>query len=162
MLIGRSITGIQAGDVIRLADILKDGNEGAEIIGFAQKEMAPVLLHAAAFGNDFSRLILIEPYTSWRSIAMERFYDPHFIMSAVPGALKEYDIPDLAAALSPAKLFIAGASDGNGSKNDSLIINSDLQIILKAYSIKNTGNDLEIVPGDFNEETRRVLLGWIK
>jgi hypothetical protein len=83
-------------------------------------------------------------------------------MSAVPGALKEYDIPDLAAALSPLKLFIAGASDGNGSKNDSSIINSDLRIISTAYSIKNAENDLKIVPGDFNEETRRLLFEWIK
>ncbi len=106
MLLGRSITGIQAGDVSRLVRIVKTGNANAEIIGISRKEMAPVLLHAAAFNDDISKVILLESYTSWHSVVLNRFYDPVLIMSSVPGALKEYDLPDLAAFLSPRRLAI--------------------------------------------------------
>jgi hypothetical protein len=106
MLVGRSITGIQAGDVSRLVRIVKTGNANAEIIGFSRKEMAPVILHAAAFNDDISKVILLESYTSWHSVVLNRFYDPVLIMSSVPGALKDYDLPDLAAFLSPRRLAI--------------------------------------------------------
>lgn len=48
MLIGRSITGIRAGDVNRLSILLGKRPGINEIYGLARKEMAPVLLHAAA------------------------------------------------------------------------------------------------------------------
>ncbi len=115
MLAGRSITGIQSGDVVRLVNLLKRDYSGAEIIGFARKEMAPVLLHAAAFSNDIRSMILVEPYSSFRSIVMNRFYNPQFILSTVPGALRAYDLPDLAASFAPRRLFISGTIDGNGN-----------------------------------------------
>ena len=70
----------------------------SEIYGLARKEMAPVLLHAAAFDPDITRIALIEPYSSYQSIVMNHFYDAGFIHNTVPGALRAYDLPDLAAS----------------------------------------------------------------
>ncbi len=55
MLIGRSITGIQAGDVSRLVKIIKTNNANAEIMVLAVKEMTPVALHAAAFNRHYQQ-----------------------------------------------------------------------------------------------------------
>lgn len=104
MHIGRSIVGIRAGDVVRLARLLKKGTAISEVYGIARKEMAPVLLHASAFDHDISRIALIEPYSSYRSIVMNRFYISAFIPSTVPGAIQAYDLPDLAANLAPRML----------------------------------------------------------
>jgi len=60
---------------------------------------------------------------------MNRFYDPGFIHSLVPGALSAYNLPDLAGSLAPGKLLIVGATDGNGKKTDQESIDSDLAII---------------------------------
>ena len=97
VLIGRSIVGIRAGDVARLAGLLKRDNKISEVSGIARKEIAPVLLHAAAFCKDITRIALIESYSSYRSITLNRFYNPKFVHSIVAGALKEYDLTDLAA-----------------------------------------------------------------
>ncbi len=162
MLIGRSITGIQAGDVSRLTAILKTINNEAVICGLARKEMAPVLLHAAAFIEDIGNIILIEPFSSYRLIVMNRFYNTKFPLSAVPGALKEYDLPDLAGTLAPRRLFIAGATDGNGSTADTIGINKDLAVIKEAYRYKNADGNLKILSEGSGESVYESLLDWLK
>jgi len=142
MLIGRSITGTQAGDVLRLVNLIKRDLSGAEITGFARKEMAPVLMHAGVFSNDIRNVILVEPYSSYKSIVMNRFYDPQFILSSVPAALNAYDLPDLAAAFAPRRLFISGTVDGNGDAADN---SDDLEIIRSAYKNRNAEDRLKIV-----------------
>jgi hypothetical protein len=143
MLIGRSIVGIRAGDVVRLSRLLKNIGEISEVYGFARMEMAPVLLHAAAFDSSISRIALINPYSSYRSIVMNHYYDPNFVHSAVPGALKVYDLPDLAASLVPRKLLIAGVIDGSGKNSDAEDIIKDLDIIKIAYQNKKA--DLQLI-----------------
>jgi len=162
MLIGRSITGIQAGDVGRLTGILKKINNEAVICGLARKEMAPVLLHAAAFIEDIGNIILIEPFSSYRLIVMNRFYNTKFPLSAVPGALKEYDLPDLAGTLAPRRLFIAGPTDGNGSTADIIGINKDLAVIKEAYRYKNAEGNLKILSERSGEIVYKSLFDWLK
>ena len=81
--------------------ILKKMAGDTEITGFAVREMASVLLHAAAFSRDIGNVILPEQYTTFSDLVTNRFYNPHLVLLAVPGALKEYDLPDLATALGP-------------------------------------------------------------
>jgi pimeloyl-ACP methyl ester carboxylesterase len=162
MLIGRSITGIRAGDVVRLVSIL--GREGVtkEIYGFARKEMAPVLLYAAAFSKDIKGAALVDPYSSYLSIVMNRYYSSNFIPGTVPGALREFDLPDLAATIAPARLFISGATDGSGNTRNTADVNRDLEIIKKAFLYRNANENLTILTGDFAESGFDRLLEWIK
>ena len=162
MLIGRSIVGIRAGDVVRLTRLLKKNSGISEVYGVARKEMAPVLLHAAAFDPAITRIALIEPYSSYNSIVMNRFYNSAFIHSAVPGALKAYDLPDLAASLSPRKLLMAGVTDGNGKSTDVESINKDLAIIRTAYQNKKADGQLNIVAGELIEKPFNLFMEWIK
>jgi dienelactone hydrolase len=130
MLVGRTITGIQAGDVIRLVDVVKKNFAGAYIIGLAHSTMAPVLLHAAAFCQDIGAVILVQPYSSYMSIAVRRFYDPGFILSSVPGALQYYDLPDLAASIAPRRLVIVNPVNGEGKPSGTPDIHKDLDLNL--------------------------------
>ncbi len=162
ILIGRSVVGIRAGDVVRLTRMLNKNTGIGEVYGVARKEMAPVLLHAAAFDQGITRIALIEPYSSYRSIAMSRFYNSSFIYGVVPGALKVYDLPDLAASLAPRKLMMVGTTDGNGKKTDQDRIEKDLAILRTAYQSKESANQLKIV---FQESTLRpydLFREWIK
>lgn len=144
ILIGRSITGIQAGDVVRLTRLLDNKPDITDIYGFARKEMSPVLLHAAAFDSTITRVALIEPYFSYRSVVMNRFYNPAFVHSFVPGALQSYDLPDIAASLAPRKLLMGGVKDGLGSLVDPEIIAVDLDIIKAGYKHKNAFDQLNV------------------
>ena len=162
ILIGRSIVGIRAADVVRLAGILKKNDPTGEIYGIAKKEMAPVLLYAAAFDPAISRVALIGPYSSYSSIVMNRLYHPGFIFGAVPGALKAFDLPDIEAALAPRKLLMTGITDGNGKLLSPEDAEADLSVIKSAYQSKNADKNLNIIYGDINNKLYDLLDAWIK
>ncbi len=132
IIIGRSITGVRSGDIVRLANIFtlmgfKD------ITGYAKSSLAPDLLHAAVLSDKFRSMILSSPYSSYNSIATHRFYNPFYILSCVPGALENYDLPDLEASFAPRKLIIEGTVDCLGTKTYSETIRNDLEIVKRAY-----------------------------
>jgi len=162
MLTGRSITGIQAGDVVRLVKLLQQMEGKTEICGFARKEMVSVMLHAAAFAPEIESIVLVEPYSSFRSIVMNRFYNPHFVPGSVPGALRKYDLPDLAASIAPRKLFIAGVTDGAGLYSDSADINKDFEIIKNSYKRHNAIEQLMILSGNLAYNQLDIVVEWIK
>ncbi len=162
MIIGRSIVGIRAGDIVRLTRLLKKRTGITEVYGLAKKEMAPVMLYAAAFDPQITRVALIEPYSSYRSIVMNRFYYPGFVQNLVPGALTAYDLPDLEASLAPRKLMMAGTTDGNGEKTDQKSINEDLEIIRTSYKSKNAGGQLIIETPESTGKPYDLFSDWLK
>ena len=113
VIIGRSIAGVRTADVVKLMGILKKNGQVREIYGVARKEMTPILLHAAAFDQNIKRVALIEPYSSYQSVVLNRFYYTGFVQNFVPGALTAYDLPDLEASLAPRKLLLIATTDGN-------------------------------------------------
>jgi cephalosporin-C deacetylase-like acetyl esterase len=162
ILIGRSIVGIQAGDAVRLARQLEKHVSCSGVFGLAIRQMAPILLHAAAFDPVITRIVLIEPYSSYRSMVMSQFYNTDFIHSTVPGSLMAYDLPDLSASLAPRKLMIAGITDclGNVIIPDS--IPEDINIIKAAYNYRNAIDQLQIIPGKANWKTDYPVMDWGK
>ncbi len=160
VLTGKSIAAIQAADIVRLTHLIKKNTNINSVYAVARKELAPALLHAAAFDTEISRIALIEPYSSYRSIATNRFYSPNFVHSLVPGSLKEYDIPDLAASLAPRKLMMAGVTDGAGKNIE--INNEDIEIIRSAYQYKKADEHLDIKAGKSNEKSAGLFMEWIK
>jgi len=64
----------------------------------------------------------------------------------VPGALREFDLTDVAASLAPRNLMMTGVTDGNGKNDDMDAINEDLAIIKKVYKEHNATNKLIIIP----------------
>lgn len=124
---GRSITGIRAGDVVRLTRLLKKTGMN-EVYGLAREEMAPVLLHAAAFEKNITRVALVSPSPSYWSIVSSRIYDPRFIQGIVPGATDVYDLPDLAASLAPRRLLITGSTESDVIRAGYEQAKSQLQI----------------------------------
>ena len=155
VMIGRSITGIHAGDIVRLTRLLEDTFGADEILGVARKTMAPALLHAAAFEERISRVALLEPYISYRSVINHRYYDPGYHLSTVAGAAGEYDLADLAASLAPRNLIMAGVTEANGEWMRSPDATGELSVIETAYERENAGDRLNIL--SLNE----FLLNWI-
>ncbi|HOB85835.1 MAG TPA: alpha/beta hydrolase family protein [Bacteroidales bacterium] len=160
VITGKSIAGIRTADIIRLRMLLSATPGIEEIYGFARKEMTPILLYAAAFDEKISRIALIEPFSSYRSIVMNRFYYMGFVHNLVAGALTEYDLPDLAATLAPRKIILKGITDGNGEIKDNESIKTDMKIIRNAYQLKNAGENLKIISDGMSENMQDVLNDW--
>ncbi len=159
ILIGRSIVGIAAGDVARLVHLLK-GNKGIkEIYGLARGSMCMPMLYAAAFDTAITRIYFINPLSSYRSVVMNRFYDPHFLYGAVAGALKAYDLPDLEATLAPRKLTMINIVNGQGQPVENN--NEDITVVKEAYRTKGAGDQLNIIY-DKNKNVNHSFFDWIE
>lgn len=159
MLTGRSIVGIQAGDVVRLAGQLK--KEGVkEIYGLAKGALAPVLLHAAAFDSRIGKVALFEPCASYRAIVMDKDYQSGLLHSTVAGSIGMYDLPDLAASLAPRRLWIAGPTDAGGRSRNTADIEQDLSIIKAAYEQKASDKLLITSEGNLSQLSEQ-LKTWL-
>jgi len=147
LLIGRSIVGIQASDVNRVAYFLKRRPDvDSEKLGaVAFEEMGPTLIHAAAFNKSINTVTLIGSLSSYQTVAMNKFYDTGFSNYLVAGALTGYDLPYLAASLVPRKLNLINLKDGEGNYIDIDKEHSDIKIIKTAYNEKKANDQLKII-----------------
>ncbi|MEX0772810.1 MAG: alpha/beta hydrolase family protein [Balneolales bacterium] len=161
VLIGRSITGLHAGDIVRLNQLLKRDHGADEVFGVARERMAPALLHAAAFDSSITQIALLEPYSSYFSIVTNRYYDPGFHLSTVAGSVGAYDLPDLAASLAPRRLMMAGVTDGAGKMMGQESITDELSLISDTYHDKNANNQLSITTREALDNLNDLLLDWI-
>jgi hypothetical protein len=162
MLIGRSLVGVQAGDVIRLIQMLNKMDANHKIYGVAKGEMTPVLIHAAAFNLSLERVALIEPVSSYRSIVMNRFYNSGFIYGSVPGALKAYDLSDLLASIAPRKLLLTGITDSLGKPAHADSIRDDMDVVKNSYRKSNATEQLTIQTGGSPEGPGELFSEWNK
>ncbi|HKJ66397.1 MAG TPA: prolyl oligopeptidase family serine peptidase, partial [bacterium] len=164
LLIGRSIVGVQAGDVVKLCRYLAShANLSFEqIYGVARESMAPVLLHAAAFDEIIAKVALLEPYLSYQSIVTNKFYNPDFIYSTVAGALTAYDLPDLTASLAPRSLLLVNMTDQNGRpvRNQSLVERT-YAVAHRSYKMKNAGDSFHLTRIPPFESYESVLSAWL-
>jgi hypothetical protein len=113
---GRSIAGIQAADLVRVARWLgtRADVSGAAPKGIARGELGSVLLHAAAFEPAISGVALIGGLDSYDDLVHTRDYRTRFIPEAVPEMLTAYDLPDLEAALAPRPVLLLNPVNAAG------------------------------------------------
>lgn len=161
--ISRSIVGIRAGDVIRIVNHLRNREdvEADKVLAVARGEMCPVLLHAAAFENSISKVALIEPLVSYRSIVMNQYYKPHFIHATVAGSLTAYDLADLACCLAPRELLMVNVTDQNGKRAEPELIEDELAVVRSAYSSMGAKTKLEIRNWEPYEVIDEVFSSWL-
>lgn len=102
MQLKRSLVGIRAADLNLLAGYLVERFDAGEsgITAVARGTLGPVLQHAALPNDSITRLALLDSPVSYRMILENEYYRPELIHSTVPGALLEYDLPDLVEALA--------------------------------------------------------------
>lgn len=157
MFIGRSVLGIRAADVVKLAAILK--SKGAsDVAAVAYGTMGPVLLHAAAFSPDISRVALIDSLSSYHSAAATELYAPQFIETFVPGALRSYDLPLLAAALAPRRLILHNTVNGGAQLLPVDSVRREYALAYAAFDSTKADNNLVVSTSDDVKEPLTRLL----
>jgi hypothetical protein len=124
---------------VKLAELLK--SRGAhKVLGVARGNMTVVLLHAAAFTPSIDAIALIEPCSSYQDVVAEQLYAPRYIETFVPGALKDYDLPYLAATLAPRPLVLQSVLNGAGKPADPDRISEEFEVVKSAYQQHNAAS----------------------
>ena len=161
VLIGRSVVGIQAGDVARVVSYLKGRRDidAAKVGAVAIDEMCLPLLHAAAFEPSISNIALIGSPISYRSIAMNKFYKigltkregqskehPYEVDFSwgIAGVLTAYDLPDLLGCIAPRKVVLAELKDQMLEPASTELIQQELEFPRSVYKIKKVPENLKI------------------
>lgn len=139
---GRSIVGVHAADLIRLVNVIKAKSPNEEIWGMARAEMGPSLLHAAVFEPRIARVAIAGMYASYQTVVENEYYQPRYVYSMVPGALRAYDLPDLAAALAPRRLWLSDPVDSNGNLLAAAEFDKAYKITKQNYGKMNSPLDL--------------------
>ncbi len=148
VLTGKSIVGVQAGDVGSVVNFLKgrkDINQN-NIVAMAFDEMCPTLLHAAALNRTIRSIALIGSPVSYRSIVMNKFYNRSFINCSVPGALTAYDLPDLIGCMAPRKIALVELKDQMNKPAPDDLVGDELKYPLSVYSKRDAANNIRVIP----------------
>jgi len=164
VLIGRSLPGIQAGDIVRVVKYLKtcEDVDSLNIGGIGIDDMCIPLIHAAAFEPSVKSITIIGSPVSYRSIAMNRIfrigltetgkkginhpYESNFSWG-VAGVLTAYDLPDLIGSMAPRKVAIAGLRDHALEEASDELIKQDMNFPESVYSYKGVSENLKIIKG---------------
>lgn len=107
LLIGKTMPGMRALDIVRGIDLLSTRSEvdSTRITGIGKGSAAIPLLYAALFDPRITGLAVSGMLSSYDSVISEKFHRG-LADQVVPSALAYFDLPDIAAALSPRRLAI--------------------------------------------------------
>ncbi len=162
VLTGKSIVGIQAGDIARVARYLtgRTGVDPDRIGAAGIDEMCLPLIHAAALEPAIKGVVLIGSPISYRSVAMNRYYKlgmteregggvhhPYEIDFSwgVAGVLTGYDLPDLIGSLAPRRVAFIGLKDQMLESAPASLINQELEFPRTVYSSKNAAENIRVI-----------------
>ncbi len=147
VLTGKTLVGTGAEDIRAVTGFLcsRQDVDPARITGWASGKLAMVMLHSAVFTGSFSSLILVDMPLSYRLFAMNRFYERSFAPYFVPGALTQYDLPDLIACMAPARVVLAGSKDQMGKNAESELVENELRFPGNIYKFCGKPENLEVI-----------------
>jgi cephalosporin-C deacetylase-like acetyl esterase len=116
-LIGRSLVGMRAADILRAVDLLASRSEvdPARISAIGKGGGAVPLLYAAALDDRFQKLAFEQILVSYRSVVEQRIHR-NVLESIIPGVLSQFDLGDLIASLIPRKTWIVNAVNPLGNR----------------------------------------------
>ena len=162
VLIGRSMVGIRAGDIVRVANYLKSQSDvdPQKIGAIAFDEMCLSLIHAAAFDSSIKNIILIRSLISYQSIVMNRFHKIGITKRpnsnywhpvevdftwGIASVLTAYDLPDLIGSIAPRKIVLADLRDQMLEPASTELINKELEFPRAVYSSKKLSGNFKVI-----------------
>ena len=173
VLTGRTVTGIAAEEINTVALFLQKQENivRKKISALAIGQLCFPLIHAAAFNDAISSLVLVRAPLSYRSIAMNRLYKiggvaetfendelPELDFSwGVAGALTAYDIPDLLAAIAPRKILFIDPVNHLFNPASKELAEQELVFPLSMYKKMNVDSNIRII----YQEPADAAIGWI-
>ncbi len=108
--LNRPLLGQRAADLLGVINFIPKEKQ-LELVGSGTA--APVILHAAATNDRVKAVTIDGGLVSWDNVVRTPI-SHNQLANVVPGVLKVYDLPDLAAAIAPRKLTIRNPVDAAG------------------------------------------------
>ncbi|SIO22824.1 PKD domain-containing protein [Singulisphaera sp. GP187] len=143
--LGRPLLGQRVGDLLSvIGAVAAEYQDGIALIG--QGTAGPIALHATALEPRINALSLDSAITSWSDIVRTPITRDQ-LSNTVPGALVDYDLPDLAALVAPRPLTIAASVDPAGRPLSPEQVAAAYRLSTKAYQAQDANAKLSLKPG---------------
>jgi cephalosporin-C deacetylase-like acetyl esterase len=141
----RPLLGQRVGDLLAVVWTMAPlAPRGIELWGFGTA--GPIALHAAALDSRVSAVRLERSLVSWSAVARTRLSRDQ-LSNAVPGALLDYDLPELAATIAPRRLTLVETVDPAGKPVDSQALEAAYAPCLAAYRARGAEDHLALGAG---------------
>ncbi len=146
-LVGKSIAGMQAGDLDILFKAIRTMTDidSENITAIVKGEACSAYLHFAVFNKKIGNTILMNPLISFEDVAVTRDYKPQYLWTAVPEAIHYYDLSFLQSLLAPSKLVVVNPVSAKGDVINSGMSENQLKIVKESYASHKMENQLKII-----------------
>ncbi len=110
-IVGKTMVGMQVVDLLRTFNYLASRPDvnPEKITLLGKGKGGVVALFAAALDPRLKKIICEDALVSYLDLASTTYYDQSLFDLIVPGVLKDFDLPDVAAAIAPRSLQIVDA-----------------------------------------------------
>ena len=143
----RPLVGMRTLDIVRAVELLSSMESGklaaSGIVVVGKGSACVPLLHAAILEPRIKGLILEEGLVSWQALVSSKLHRLQF-ENIVPGALTEYDLPLLAAALAPRPLALGNLADPMGHVLDPVSVEHEYEVARETYRLSGAPEHLQI------------------
>ncbi len=146
--LNKSLVGIHAGDIERLAMFIKQDKrlKSKKIYAIAfGRLLTTSLLHASAFEKEFDKVVLVNPTLSYSAIVTNRYFYSNSLSFIVPGALTAYDLPDLMATITPNKLVLINVRNHVEDIVSDTILEKEIKVVKDAFAKSSFSDNLTIL-----------------
>ena len=153
ILMNRSLPGMRARDVLRGVDLLvaRPEVDAAKISGIGRGGGGAIpLLLAASFDRRLHSVALQDMLVSWHTAATTRMHRLIF-EDVIPGALIDFDLPDLVSSIAPRPVWITDPQTPTGTPVPRTEFLREYAVATKAFQLAGAPEALHLersYPGD--------------
>ena len=161
ILIGKTMVGMQVTDLLASASYLatRDDVDAARIGVVGKGNGALIALYAAALDPRISRTVCEGPFLSYLEMARARLYEDLGGV-LVPGVLKVFDLPDVAAAVAPRPLWIVNPRSPSGAA-ESLESAGTVYKAVFSENAKQSRNEFRILHRPGGQAFSKFYRAWL-
>lgn len=163
MLVGKTLPGMQVGDLLRVFDYLASrGDVDALRIMVMSKGSANVVaLFAAALEPRIRQVACEGGPVSYMDIVRNRFHDD-IAGIVVPGILKDFDLPDAAAAIAPRVLWVVDPRMPSGAGQPAGVAAKGYVAAERAYRSAGAAASFRFVARPEGWAFEKVYKDWLQ
>ncbi len=154
LLIGKTMTGMRALDIVRGLDLLtqRADVDAARIAVAGRGGAAIPALYAALFDRRVSSVVVEEMLNSYESVVSGRIA-VGVTDQIVPSVLKYFDLPDVVSAIAPRRVVLSGNVNGVGRRVSTSAVRAAYASAIAAYERAGAAGMLRIVTRNEDEES---------
>ena len=152
MVVGKSLVGMRAGDVIRAVNwlVAQPYVEPAGITLYGRGAEGMAALHAAAVDPRIAHVVVENTLVSYR-LALEAPLHRNLSDIVLPGVLLHYDVADLLQAISPRTVVLVNPEDAIGAAARDQTVQQELAAAFESDRKLGTPDRIRVIRRGFRE-----------